>query len=441
MNKLPRRRFLGVSAGLAGTLALGLHSRAQGSAGRIRLAIIGLGGRGIGLAQMLARRPDVEIAWLCDPDQRRWARSVAAFDPPLPRAPNTAADFRRALEDPSVAAVVVATPDHWHGLATILACQAGKDVYVEKPLAHNVREGRAMIAAARKHNRIVQVGTQSRSAAYARAAKDYLASGKLGDVHLVRVFNLMEHPLAPLGAPGPAPAGFDYDLWCGPAAKLPYHPDRRWLNFAEYSCGPIAGDAVHQLDLARFVLGDPPPPRSVACQGGIYALRDGRDTADTQTAVFDYGSYTLLSENALWTPYMKKTEMAARDTDEFPDWTFCATKIEILGTRGFMYLGRHGDGWQVFDANHERIVAEPGKQADREHLGDFLDAVRSRRLPAADVAIGHASTLLSHLANASWRAGNVTLRFDAATESFPDTPSANALLGRTYRPPWSLPSA
>ena len=440
MNTISRRRFVGTSAGLAGGLVLGLNPRAQGSNERVRLAIVGLGGRGITLAQMFARRPDIEIAWLCDPDQRRWARSVAAFDPPLTRPPQTAADFRRVLEDKTVDALVVATPDHWHGLATILACQAGKDVYVEKPLAHNAREGRAMIAAARKHQRIVQVGTQSRSAPYARAAKEYLASGKLGDIHLVRVYNLMEHPRTPLGPVGPVPPEFDYDLWCGPAAKLPYHPDRRWLNFAEYSCGPIAGDAVHQLDLARYVMGDPPAPRSVSCQGGIYALRDGRDTADTQFAVFDYGSYTLLFESALWTPYMKKTEMAARDTDEFPDWTFCATKIEILGTRGFMYLGRHGDGWQVFDANQKRVVSESGRQADREHLQDFLDAIRSRRLPAADVAIGHASTLLSHLANASWQAGNVTLRFDAESESFPDAPAANRFLGRTFRPPWSLPA-
>jgi predicted dehydrogenase len=365
---------------------------------------------------------------------------VEAFDPPLPRRPQTGADFRRVLEDRTVDALVVATPDHWHGLVTILACQAGKDVYVEKPLSHNVREGRAMIAAARKHQRIVQVGTQSRSAPYARAAKDYLASGKLGDVHLVRVYNQMEHPRTPLGPAGPVPRDFDYDLWCGPAAKLPYHPDRRWLNFAEFSCGPIAGDAVHQLDLARYVLGDPPHPRSVSCHGGIYALRDGRDTADTQSAVFDYGTYTLLFEGALWTPYMKKTDMKDRDTDEFPDWTFNATKIEILGTRGFMYLGRHGDGWQVFDSNQERIVAEPGRQSDREHLADFLDAIRSRRLPIADVAVGHASTLLSHLANASWQAGNVALRFDAESESFPDAPAANAYLGRTYRPPWSLPA-
>jgi len=440
MKNLSRRRFVGASAGLAGGLVFGLNPRAQGSNERVRLAIVGLGGRGITLAQMFARRPDIEIAWLCDPDSRRWARSVNAFDPPLLRAPQTAGDFRRILDDRTVDALVVATPDHWHGLITILACQAGKDVYVEKPLAHNLREGRAMIAAARKHQRVVQVGTQCRSASYARAAKQFIAAGKLGNVHLIRVFNLMEHPNTPLGPAGPVPAGFDYDLWCGPAAKLPYHPDRRWLNFAEYSCGPIPGDAVHQLDLARYVMGDPPPPRSVTCLGGIYALQDGRDTPDTQSAVFDYGTFTLLFESALWTPYMRKTPGDLRDTDEFPDWTFNATKIEILGTRGFMYLGRHGDGWQVFDGNQARIVAEPAKQSDREHLADFLDAVRTRRLPAADVAIGHASTLLSHLANASWRAGNVGLRFDAQTESFPDAPSANAFLTRTYRPPWSLPT-
>jgi predicted dehydrogenase len=235
------------------------------------------------------------------------------------------------------------------------------------------------------------------------------------------------------------PDGLDYDFWCGPAAKLPYHPGRRWLNYAEYSCGPIAGDAVHQLDLARFVMGDPPHPRSVSCHGGILALQDGRNTADTQNAVFDYGTFTLLFQGALWTPYLKKTDMAVRDTDEFPDWAFCATKIEILGTRGYMYLGRHGDGWQVFDANQSRVVAEPGKQADREHLEDWIESIRSRRRPAADVAAGHASTMLCHLANAAWLAGNTTLRFDGEAESFPDAPSANAHLGRVYREPWSLP--
>ncbi len=439
MNSLSRRRFVGTSAGLASGLVLGLNPRAQGSNRQIRLAIVGLGGRGITLAQMFARRADVKIAWLCDPDRRRWARSVAAFDPPLTPPPQTATDFRRVLEDREVDALVVATPDHWHGLVTILACQAGKDVYVEKPLAHNVREGRAMIAAARKHQRIVQVGTQTRSAPYAHAARDYVAGGKLGEIHLVRVYNLMEHPRTPLGPAGAVPADFDYDLWCGPAAKLPYHPDRRWLNYAEFSVGPIAGDAVHQLDLARYVMGDPPHPHSVSCQGGICALRDGRDTADTQVATFDYGKFTMLFESTLWTPYMKKIAMEIRESDAFPDWAFCSTKIELLGTRGFMYLARHGGGWQVYDGNHQRIVSTPGRQGDRAHLQDFIEAIRSRRLPSADVAMGHSSTLLCHLANASWQAGNVTLRFDAESESFPDTPDANRFLGRTYRAPWSLP--
>jgi len=439
MDTVSRRQFVGASAGFTGSLVLGLNPRAQGSNERLRVAIVGLGGRGITLAQMFARRPDIEIAWLCDPDQRRWARSVAAFDPPLARPPQTAADFRRVLEDRTVDALVVATPDHWHGLATILACEAGKDVYVEKPMAHNAREGRAMIAAARKHRRVVQVGTQTRSAPYAHAAKEYVESGKLGDIHLIRVFNLMEHPRTPLGPAGPVPDRFDYDLWCGPAAKLPYHPNRRWLSYREFSVGPIAGDAVHQLDLARFMMGDPPHPRSVSCQGGVYALEDGRDTADTQFATFDYGKSTLLFESALWTPYMKKIAGEIRESDAFPHWPFCATKLEILGTRGFMYLGRHGGGWQVYDANDELVASTPGRQGDRAHIQNFVDCIRSRQLPAADVAIGHASTLLCHLANASWQAGNVTLRFDAETESFPEAPAANAFLGRQYRAPWRLP--
>ena len=441
LNSIPRRQFLAASAGWAGAAATGAVFGASPSTDRVRLAVIGLGGRGVNLAQMFARRPDVEIVWLCDPDQRRWARAQAAFDPALPREPRTAQDFRRVLEDGGVDAVVVATPDHWHGLITILACQAGKDVYVEKPMAHNVREGRAMIEAARAHRRVVQVGTQSRSAPYARAAREFIAAGKLGEVHLVRVFNLMEHPRVPLGPVGPVPAGFDYDLWSGPAPLLPYHPNRAWLNYSEYSVGPIAGDAVHQLDLARFVMGDPPAPSRVSCLGRIDALADGRDTADTQVATFDYGAFTLLMESALWTPYMKKTPMEMRDTDDMPNWVFNATRVEILGTQGFMYLWRHGDGWQVFDSQQGVTVRESGRQSDRDHLQNFIECIRSRQLPAADVAVGHASTLLCHLANASWRAGNVTLEFDGRAEVFPQQPAANAFLGRTYRAPWALGGA
>jgi predicted dehydrogenase len=439
MNPTSRRRFLGQSASIAGTLALPNILRAQQPNRRIHLGVLGLGGRGINLARMFAREPDVAITWLCDPDSRRAARAEAALDPVPATPPRFDQDFRRVLDDREVDALIVATPDHWHGLATILACQRGKDVFVEKPLAHNAREGRRMIEAARKYERVVQVGLQSRSAPYVRAAKDYIQSGRIGEIRLVRVYNLMEHPFAPPGPAGPVPAEFDYDLWCGPAARLPYHPGRRWLNYREFSCGPIPGDAVHQLDLARLLLDDPVAPHTVSHQGGIDVLRDGRDTPDTQIATFDYGSVRLHFEGALWTPYMKKTEMGVRDQDAFPNWPFSSTKLEVLGTEGMMILGRHGGGWQVFDAHQEPIDSMPGRQSDLEHIRDFLSCIRSRRQPAADVAQGHASTLLCHLANAAWLAGNRTLRFDPHTETFPDDPAANEHLGRAYRAPWRLP--
>jgi predicted dehydrogenase len=297
-----------------------------------------------------------------------------------------------------------------------------------------------MIEAARKYKRIVQVGTQSRSAPYVKAAREYLSAGKLGDIHLVRVFNMMQHPFNKGGPEQNPPDGFDYDLWCGPAARLPYSASRRWLNMWEYSCGPIPGDAVHQLDLARYILGDPPAPKNVAHTGGIYSLTDGRDTPDTQLATFEFDKFTLLFEASLWTPYMKKIAAHIRDGDLFPEWQFCATRVEVLGTKAFMYFGRHGGGWQVFDENNKVIEQRYGRQADKEHIENFLQCARTRELPIADVEQGHRSTLLCHLANCAYRAGNRKLVFDAQTETFPDTPAANQYLKRaTYRAPWIIP--
>jgi predicted dehydrogenase len=296
-----------------------------------------------------------------------------------------------------------------------------------------------MIEAARKYQRVVTVGMQSRSAPYVAAARDYIRSGKLGDIHLVRVYNMMLHARQQLGAEEPVPKEFDYDLWCGPAARLPYIAGRYWLNMAEYSCGPIPGDAVHQLDLARYVMGDPPAPTKVSHSGGIQVLQDGRDTPDTQYATYEFDKFTLLFQGTLWTPYMKKIPIQVRDNDLFPDWPFCATKIELLGTKGYMYLGRHGGGWQVFDENNKVIEQAYGRQGDRPHIENFLQCVRSGALPNADVEQGHQSVVLSHLANAAWRAGNRELRFDANTESFPDAPEANRWLKReSYRAPWTI---
>ena len=440
MKTLNRRDFLKRSAGTVAGLAALNGSSVLGANEKVTVGVMGVGGRGTALLGMFAARPDVAVAYLCDADSRRSAPASKVVEAAQGRPAKFVQDFRRMLDDKDVDAIINATPDHWHALGTILACQAGKHVYVEKPMAHSVWEGRKMVEAARRHKRVVNVGMQSRSAPYAHAAREFIRSGKLGDIYLVRVFNLMQHPKQKLGPEEPVPAGFDYDLWCGPAAKLPYISGRYWLNMAEYSCGPIPGDAVHQLDLARFAMGDPAAPKTVSHTGGILALRDGRDTPDTQFATFEYDGFTLHFEGALWSGYMKKTPFNLRDRDAFSDWTFNATKIELLGTKGFMYLGRHGDGWQAFDDDQKVIEQGYGRQGDKPHIENFLQCVRSGELPNADVEQGHQSVLLCHLANIAWRTGNRKLVFDAKSESFPDAPDANQFLKRpSYRAPWTVP--
>lgn len=436
---LSRRQFVKTSTGLAASMALVASQRVWGANDRVVFGFMGVGGRGSYLLQALAKRSDVEVAYVCDVDTRRFANAREAVEEAQGRAPKTTQDFRRILEDKSVDVLVNATPDHWHALGTILACQAGKDVYVEKPLAHNPWEGRQMVAAARKYQRVVQVGTQSRSASYLREAAEAIRAGKLGEVQLVRVFNMMEHPRRKPGTTQPVPAGLDYGLWCGPAPLMPYDPGRRWLDQWEFSCGAIAGDAVHQLDLARYLIGDMPYPDTVVQAGGVNVLKDGREIPDTQIATFEYGKLTLVLDGALWAPYMKKTPMAVRDTDEMPNWPFNATRIEVLGTRGMMYYGRHGDGWQVFGPDAESAHTGVGRQSDAEHQDNFIACVKSRKQPTSDVEQGHYSTLLCHLANISYRVGNRKLAWDAKTESFRDAPDANAYLRRTYRAPWIVP--
>src|ERR1051326_101004 len=440
MKTLNRRQFVKQSVGTVTALSVLSSARAVSANDKIVVGVMGIGGRGTALAGMFAARKDVEIACLCDADSRRFASARKTVEQAQGRAVKFVQDFRRILEDRAVDVLINATPDHWHALGTILACEAGKHVYVEKPMAHNVWEGRKMIEAARKYKRVVNVGMQSRSAPYATAAREVVQSGKLGQIHLVRVYNMMQHPRQQPGTEQAVPPEFDYDLWCGPAAKLPYLPGRYWLNTAEYSCGPIPGDAVHQLDLARFVMGDPPPPKTVSHAGGIFSLHDGRDTPDTQFSTYEYDGFTMLFQGSLWSPYMKKIPQYIRDGDLFPDWPTCATKIEILGSKAIMYLGRHGGGWQVFDENGKVLDQAYGRPGDKPHIENFLQCVRSGSRPNADVEQGYQSVLLCHLANASWRAGNVKLSFDPSGETFPQPPEVNRFLKRaTYRSPWIVP--
>lgn len=439
MNTVTRRHFLKSTLTSTAALALTSPGSVLGANEKIVVGFMGLGGRGTGLLQKFLERNDIEVAYLCDPNRRRAAAAQILVAKASKDQPAVVQDFRKILDDRRVNVVVNSTPDHWHGLGTILACQAGKDVYVEKPLSHNIFEGQKMVEAARKYQRIVQVGMQTRSAPYAQAAAEFVRSGRLGEVRLVRVFNIMQHSRETAGSVQPVPPELDYDLWSGPAPLLPYNPRRSWLNRWEYSCGPIFGDAIHQLDLARMVLGDIPFPGLMTQQAAVLDLRDGRETPDSQHAIFEYPGFHLVFESALWAPYLKKVPMPLRDLDTFPNWPFYSMRIEILGSRNMMYLGRHGGGWQVFDANAKVIDEMPGRQGDAAHIANFLDCARSRQRPNADVEQGHYSVLLCHLANISYRIGNKPLRWDAVSARFPKAPEAEAYLKRSYRAPWVVP--
>lgn len=439
MKSINRRQFLKGSISAATTFTLLSQGKNFAANDKVIIGVMGLGGRGTYLAEKFAQRPDAEVAYLCDVNPRCFARAREAVEEVQQRKPKLVKDFREILDDPDVDALVNATPDHWHGLGTIMACQAGKDVYVEKPLCHNIWEGRKMVEAARKYKRVVQVGMQSRSGKDFKKAVEYIRAGRLGDIYIVRVFNMMGFPSRPKGPERPVPEGLNYDMWCGPAPKVPYStPNCWWTERWDFGCGGIAADAVHQVDLARFMI-DKPYPDTVCHTGGVNFFKDGREIPDTQLVTYEYGKLTLIFEAALWTGYMKKTPWSVRDSDQFPNWPFSSTKIELLGTKGFMFYGRHGGGWQAYDAKGELVHSEYGRHATDEHLDNFIDCIRTRNKPIADVEEGHLSTLLCHLANISYRVGNLKLKFDPKTETITNIQEANKYLRRKGRAPWIIP--
>ena len=252
-------------------------------------------------------------------DESLFPPNVSEVEQRQGKPPKVVGDFRRALDDKSIDAIIVATPDHWHALATIWGCQAGKDVYVEKPISHSPWEGRKMVEAARRHDRIVQVGTQNRSAHYNILAKQYIDSGKLGTIHMVRVYNQKEWPNVPALADRDTPAGLNWDMWTGPA---PHRGTTKttidsWNHFWRFSGGDIINDGVHQMDLARWLTGKT-YPKSVYSTGGRYAEKGVLESPDTQVAVFQFDDMVLTFELTLYTPYMLKSDQALRDSDMYP---------------------------------------------------------------------------------------------------------------------------
>ena len=446
MSTIKRRNFLKGSLGAAATLATLQSTTSAAANEKIVVGIMGLGGRGRALLTALVRRDDIHIKYLCDADTRVQGAAMEIVMEDHDYKPQFTQDFREILADPEVDTLICSTSDRWHALATIMACQAGKDVYVEKPQSMSVWDGQQMIAASRKYNRIVQVGMQTRSAPYVKSAIDYIQSGKLGDPMLARVYLMQQGGPIQVAPEQDVPEGLDYDLWCGPSPMLPYRPGRWFQGRWDFYNGELTGDLIHQVDLARLLLGKTAPD-SVVSTGGAYRFKDGREQPDTQFTNFEFGEATLMMEGAFWCPYNHRI-VHLPDKSKFPDWQFSATKIEVLGTKGIMYFGRHGGGWEVFEGDSKSRTSKPVASEISEykwgsiidlHFDDFFQCVRDRNLPHTEVADGHLSMNLCHLANISSRLDNQKLYWDGEKEVFIDNDAANKLLRANYREPWVIP--
>jgi predicted dehydrogenase len=410
--------------------------QALGANDKVNVAIVGVGSRGKDHIREYLKQPSATIAALCDVDTSQTERGSKMVEDATGRKPKLYQDLRRLYEDKDVDAVSIATPNHWHALATIWACQAGKDVYCEKPASYNIFEGRQMVAAARKYNRIVQIGMQSRSLAYKRQAVQLLQGGALGKVYMAKGLCYKRRPSIGHTPEEPVPAGLDWDVFLGPAPYRPYTLNRfhyNWHWFWDTGNGDIGNQGIHEMDMARWGLGAGLPSRVVST-GGKYVYDDDQETPNTQHAAFSYGDSEVAFEvRGLPTNGEALIQLSG------PNYVGNI----FLGEKGFMSLDHKG--FQIFLGDKREPgasgVAEKGVDTG-PHMANFLDAVKSRRKEDlhAEVEEGVASVTLVHLANISYRLKR-ELRWDPATWSFPDDAEANAMRTRPqYRAPYVVPA-
>jgi predicted dehydrogenase len=420
VSTLDRRHFLKASAGTVALTALSAAGAADKPNEKLAIAVMGVHGRGRDLIRGFSALDDAEVVCVSDPDENVIAEALKRVSPKQKRTPAVKRDIRQVLEDKDVHAVAIAAPDHWHALATVWACQAGKHVYVEKPISHNLVEGRRMVEAARKFDRVVQVGTQRRSGPHYQSAAEFVRSGKLGKVPFAHAWIAGDRKSIGRKPDGPVPAGVDYDLWLGPAPERPFNPNRFHYNWHwnwDYGTGELGNNGIHGLDLVRMVLGLEAPTR-IAAGGGKLFYDDDQQTPDTMVVTFDFPTTTLVWEHRIWSKTGQEGE------------SFGAI---LYGEKGTLIFDKKG--WHVADGVD---ASDQAASPEAAHLKNFLDSVRNRKRPNADIEEGHKSTRLCHLGNIAVRTGRA-LRFDAQTETIADDPEANKLLGRSYRKPFVLP--
>ena len=444
---ITRREFTRTLAAISTTAALSSLS-VFGANDRVRLGFIGLGNRGDQVLDAFRKQSDAEVVAICD-----------IYEPYLDFAaqkigtnPKRFKDYRKLLALKDVDAVVVATPDHWHALQTIHACEAGKDVYVEKPTSLRVAEGRAMVEAVKRHGRVCQAGLHRRSSAMCREMAEFVRGGGLGKITGVRTFHIQNEWPKGIGNPPDSepPADLDWEAWMGPAPKVPYNRNRglyqfRW--FFDYSGGQITNNGIHYLDLIHWALGQN-APLAVTAMGGKFAVEDNREVPDTMEALWHYPGNTLV----MYTQFNANGAAAAARPCE----------IEFRGTKGTLYL--KSNGWEVVPENvtpnefprrspinrsgepgwrkGEAPMIEPKKASGRadtaDHARNFLDCIKSRGVCNSDIESAHRSTSTTLIANIAMQTKSY-LEWDAKTEKFTNHATANKLLRYDYRAPLKSP--
>jgi predicted dehydrogenase len=402
----------------------------------IRVATIGLRGRGKDHIKEITAQPNVELVALCDVDQSILDERSAALEAQTQKKPQTYTDYRKLLEDKSIDAVSIATPNHWHTLMTIQACQAGKDVYVEKPCSHNIFEARQIVAAARKYNRMVQQGSQSRSSAALQDGIQKMRDGLLGDLYLSRGLCYKWRDTigkAPVSDP---PSGVDYDLWTGPAPKKPFTKNRfhyNWHWFWDFGNGDLGNQGIHEVDIARWGLGVKFPTKVTAI-GGKFMFDDDQETPNTLNCAFEFnenGRKQMMEfEVRHW---MSNHEggigEGGKDANTIGNLFY--------GSKGYMAIAGYNK-YSFFLGK----AGEPGPTMTKggSHYANFFSAVRDRKRETltAEIEEGAASTVLVHLANISYRVGR-TIHFDPKTMTIQGDTEASKLMTREYRKPFVVP--
>jgi predicted dehydrogenase len=449
-DSLNRRKFLkqagaaGIGVGLAGLLrpaARGASPAGQpsldaiGANKKITVAVIGTNGRGIAHIDCLRGLPGVEIAYICDVDDRAIAKGIKAVRKGQGTEPKGLKDFRKALEDKSLDAVTIATPDHWHAPMAILALAAGKHVYVEKPCSHNPREGELLAEAVRKSGRVLQMGNQRRSFPNMQQVMSEIHGGLIGRAYFARAWYANRRGSIGRGQPAAVPGWLDYDLWQGPAPRLAFRDNLihyNWHWFWRWGTGEALNNGTHEVDVCRWALGVDWPTR-VTSSGGRYQFQDDWETPDTQTIGWDYAEGKTIS----W---------EGRSCNDFPSEGLDRGAL-VYGTEGAVLLD--GNAYTVFDKNKKMVKQVKGNESadptntvsasgiglDRLHVKDFLDCIRTGKRPNSPIEEAHKSVAMLHLGNIAWRVGR-TLACNPADGHIKGDDDAMKLWRRDYEPGW-----